>query len=229
MTRSILRGVARWFAPAGVPIAWRQLLYDRNRLIAAVAGIALAVTAILFQTGAYNALFDSVALQYGALNADLVVHSTNFRDLVVHSLFSRDRLIAARSDPDVTATEGVTSNVALWRLPNGNVDQVLVFGIDPAGTAFNNPEIGARSAGWRCQTASFGTRCHCRSSAMSMPASRVGGHAQRRPTAHSSISAAVSRSAFLLRRTARQLLAATASIGCFPTRLNPVSPSVSCA
>jgi putative ABC transport system permease protein len=137
----MLRGIARWFAPAGVPIAWRQLRYDRNRLIAATAGIALAVTAILFQTGAYNALFDGVALQYGALDTDLVVHSGNFRDLVVHSLFSRDRLIAARADTEVAATEGVVSNVALWRLPNGGVDQVLVFGIDPAGTAFGNPEI----------------------------------------------------------------------------------------
>lgn len=141
------RSIARWFAPAGVPVAWRQLLHDSNRLMAAVAGIALAVTAILFQTGAYNALFDGVALQLDALDADLVIHSRNFRDLVVHSLFAHDRLVAARADPDVAQTEGVMSDVALWRLPNGSVDQVLVFGIDPAGTAFNVAEI-ARQKHW---------------------------------------------------------------------------------
>ena len=141
MTQSVLRGAARWLAPAGVPIAWQQLRFDRNRLIAGIAGIALAVTAILFQTGSYNALFDGIALQYGAFDADLVIHSANFRDLVVHALFSRDFLAAARADPEVAATEGVTSGVTLWRLPDGSLDQVLVFGIDPAGTAFNIPQI----------------------------------------------------------------------------------------
>src|SRR5215469_10138690 len=122
------RSVALVVAPGGVPVAWRQLRFDSNRLIAATAGIALAVTAILFQTGAYNALFDSVALQYGAFDADLVIHNANFRDLVVHILFSRDQLALARADPDVAATEGVLSDVALVRQPNGTLDQVLVFG-----------------------------------------------------------------------------------------------------
>jgi putative ABC transport system permease protein len=141
VTQSLLNGLANWLAPAGVPIAWRQLRYDRNRLIAATAGIAFAVTASLFQTGAYNALFDSIAVQYGAFDADLLIHSANFRDIVVHSLFQRDLLARARADPDVATTEGVTSSVALWRLPDGGIDQVLVFGIDPPGTAFSNPEI----------------------------------------------------------------------------------------
>lgn len=139
--------VRHWLAPAGVPVAWRQLRHDRNRLIAASAGIAFAVCAILFQTGAYNALFDSVAIQYGAFDTDLVIHSANFRDLVVQDLFSRDLFIAARADSDVAATEGVISAVALWRLPDGRIDRVLVFGIDPAGNAFLNPEI-RRQQNW---------------------------------------------------------------------------------
>ena len=146
MMATLVRHVMRGLAPAGVPLAWRQLRYDRNRLIAATAGIALAATAILFQTGTYNALFDGVALQYGSLAEDLVIHSANFRDLVVHKMFSRSRLMAVRADPDVMTTEGVTSNIALWRLPTGGIDQVLVFGIDPSGTAFDNDEIRAERA-----------------------------------------------------------------------------------
>ncbi len=145
MTQSLLNGLSHWLAPAGVPIAWRQLRYDRNRLIAATAGIGFAVTAILFQTGAYNALFDSIAVQYGAFDTDLVIHSANFRDIVVHSPFQRDLLAAASADPDIANGEGVASSVALWRLPDGGIDQVLVFGIDPPGTAFINPEIKSES------------------------------------------------------------------------------------
>ena len=54
--KHLVDGLARWLAPAGIPFAWRQLCFDRNRLLAATCGIILAVTSILFQTGAYNAL-----------------------------------------------------------------------------------------------------------------------------------------------------------------------------
>ena len=59
--KQLVDGLARWLAPAGIPFAWRQLCFDRSRLLAATCGIILAVTSILFQTGAYNALFAGVA------------------------------------------------------------------------------------------------------------------------------------------------------------------------
>lgn len=133
-----MSALSLWLAPAGVPFAWRQLCFDRNRLLAATCGIILAVTSILFQTGAFNALFAGVAVQYLALNADLVMHSADYKYVVVHSPFSRDRLAQALDDPDVVSTEGVRAAVGLWRVPEtGAVDQMLVFGIEPAATAFN--------------------------------------------------------------------------------------------
>lgn len=137
-----MKGLARWLAPAGVPFAWRQLCFDRNRLLAATCGIILAVTSILFQTGAFNALFAGVAVQYLALNADLVMHSADYKYVVVHAPFSRDRVAAVQGDRDVLSAEGVRAAVGLWRIPEtGAIDQMLIFGIDPAGTAFDLPEL----------------------------------------------------------------------------------------
>jgi putative ABC transport system permease protein len=134
--------VARWFAPAGVPFAWRQLCFDRGRLFAAVCGIILAVTSILFQTGAYNALFAGVATQYLALNADLVMHSANYKYVVVHAPFPRDRIAEALADPAVENAEGVRVALGLWRIPEtGAINQMLVFGVEPSGTAFDLPEL----------------------------------------------------------------------------------------
>jgi hypothetical protein len=99
--KHFLEGLGRWLAPAGVPFAWRQLCFDRNRLLAATCGIILAVTSILFQTGANNALFAGVATQYLALNADLVMHSADYKYVVVHAPFPRDRIAAVLADPDV--------------------------------------------------------------------------------------------------------------------------------
>ena len=132
----------RWISPAGVPFAWRQLCFDRNRLLAATCGIVLAVTSILFQTGAFNALFAGVATQYLALNADLVIHSADYKYVVVHSPFSRDRIALALGDPDVLDAEGLQAAIALWRVPGtGAIDQVLIFGGAPSGTAFQLPEL----------------------------------------------------------------------------------------
>ncbi len=137
-----MKRVARWLAPAGVPFAWRQLCFDRNRLLAATCGIILAVTSILFQTGAFNALFAGVAVQYRALNADLVMHSADYKYVVVHSPFSRDRIAQALGDPDVVSAEGVRAAVGLWRIPEtGAIDQMLIFGVEPGATAFNLPEL----------------------------------------------------------------------------------------
>ncbi len=99
--KHFLEGLGRWLAPAGVPFAWRQLCFDRNRILAATCGIILAVTSILFQTGAYNALFAGVATQYLAFNADLVMHSADYKYVVVHAPFPRDRIAAVLADPDV--------------------------------------------------------------------------------------------------------------------------------
>ena len=132
----------RWLSPAGVPFAWRQLRFDRNRLLAATSGIILAVTSILFQTGAFNALFAGVATQYLALNADLVMHSADYKYVVVHAPFSRDKIASVLGDPDVKEAEGLQAGIALWRVPEtGAIDQVLIFGVEPSGTAFRLPDF----------------------------------------------------------------------------------------
>ncbi|HEY0791553.1 MAG TPA: ABC transporter permease DevC [Chthoniobacterales bacterium] len=137
-----ITGLARWIAPAGIHFAWRQLCFDRTRLLAATCGIILAVTSILFQTGAFNALFAGVATQYLALNADLVMHSANYKYVVVHAPFSRDRIAAVLGEPDVADAEGVRAAVGLWRVPEtGSIDQMLIFGVEPSGTAFNLPGL----------------------------------------------------------------------------------------
>jgi len=144
----LVKGVARWLAPAGIPFAWRQLCFDRNRLIAATLGIILAVTSILFQTGAYNALFAGVATQYQALNADLVMHSTNYKYVVVHAPFSRNLIAQVLADPAVESAEGVRVAMGLWRTPEtGVIDQILIFGVEPSGTAFNLPGL-KRNRAW---------------------------------------------------------------------------------
>jgi putative ABC transport system permease protein len=61
---------------------------------------------------------------------------------VVHAPFPRDRIAAVLADPDVESAEGVRAAVGLWRVPGtGAIDQILIFGVEPSGTAFNLPGL----------------------------------------------------------------------------------------
>ena len=58
-----------------IPLAWRQLIHEKARLLAAVAGIAFAVVLVFMQLGFQGALFDLCKTIPNNLDADLVILS----------------------------------------------------------------------------------------------------------------------------------------------------------
>jgi putative ABC transport system permease protein len=58
-----------------IPLAWKQLMHEKRRLGAAVAGITFAVVLILVQIGFQDALMKSATAVHRSLDADLVMIS----------------------------------------------------------------------------------------------------------------------------------------------------------
>ena len=161
-------GFTRWLAPAGVPFAWRQLCFDRNRLLAATCGIILAVTSILFQTGAYNALFAGrrhaiprAECRPGDAQRRLQIRSC------ARAFFARPHCAGPRRSGG-GKRGGVRAAVGLWRIPEtGAIDQMLIFGVEPP-RPLSSCRNCAKTRRWlTLPTTCSTTASRCRSSATS--------------------------------------------------------------
>ncbi len=124
------------------PLAWRQLMKEKTRLIIAVAGITFADILIFIQMGFEGALFNAAAKPHRNLQADLILINTKFQTLFSVKSFSRTRLYQALSYDDVQSVSPVYIATAQWKNPENLLERaIIVWGIDPAVPAFKFPEI----------------------------------------------------------------------------------------
>jgi putative ABC transport system permease protein len=124
------------------PLAWRQLLKERTRLLVAVAGISFADMLIFIQMGFEGALFDAAVKPHRSLQADLVLINPQFQTLFSVKSFSRERLYQVLGYEGVQSVNSVYIGTGQWRNPETRLERaILVWGIDPAKSAFIIPEI----------------------------------------------------------------------------------------
>lgn len=124
--------------PLGIPLAWRQLVSERKRFLAAVAGIVVAVVMMLFQVGLYDALFLTVVRPIEVMNADLVMVSRNYDFIANSGQFPQRQLTQALADPAVVSVASVLNGRALWRHPEtGEKREIFVLGCEPGEQAFS--------------------------------------------------------------------------------------------
>lgn len=138
--RPALKLLAERLFPLGIPIAWRQLTSERKRFISAVAGIAFAVTMMLFQLGLYDALFKAVVRPHHAMIADLALISKNYVSLADADTFTRRRLYQVVSDDAVESVASIYVSNGAWRNPaTMELRQIFILGCRPEEHAFNYP------------------------------------------------------------------------------------------
>ncbi|WP_224086832.1 ABC transporter permease DevC [Nostoc sp. MS1] len=124
------------------PLAWRQLMKEKTRLLVAVAGITFADMLMFIQMGFESALFDAAIKPHRSLQADLVLINPQFQTLFSVKSFSRERMYQALGYEGVESVSPVYIGTGQWRNPETRQDRaILVWGIDPAKSAFAIPEI----------------------------------------------------------------------------------------
>ena len=124
------------------PLAWRQLMKEKTRLIIAVAGITFADMLMFIQLGFESGLYDSAITPHRNLQADLVLINPQFQTLLSVKSFSRDRLYQTLSYEGVDSVNSIYINTGQWRNPETRIERsILVWGVDPAKPAFKFPEI----------------------------------------------------------------------------------------
>ncbi|KAA2244035.1 ABC transporter permease DevC [Salinarimonas soli] len=129
-----------------LPIGWLQLVHNRGRLAAAIAGVAFANILVLMQLGFLGALVESIRLPYAAMNADLLVSAADMNTLADGSPLPRSRMVEALSVPGIAAATPLHYGKLDWRQPDGTIRTLDVFGVDPAAPTFRTPGIEAGRA-----------------------------------------------------------------------------------
>ncbi len=124
------------------PLAWRQLMKEKTRLLVAIAGIAFADMLILLQMGFQDALYDGATQTQRLLQADLVLINPQFQTLFSVQSFPRERLYQAMSADGVSGISSIYIASANWK--NADTRQtraILIWGVDPEAPSFAVPEI----------------------------------------------------------------------------------------
>ncbi|HEY9800488.1 MAG TPA: ABC transporter permease DevC [Leptolyngbyaceae cyanobacterium] len=124
------------------PLAWRQLMKEKTRLLVAVAGITFADMLIFIQMGFEGALFDAAVKPHRSLEADLVLINPQFQTLFSVKSFSRERMYQALGYEGVESVSPLYIGTGQWRNPETRQERaILVWGMEPARSAFTIPEI----------------------------------------------------------------------------------------
>ena len=123
------------------PLAWRQLMKEKARLLVAIGGIAFADVLMFFQLGMLDALYDSTTNPHQKLQGDLVIINRQVTSIVDMSSFPRARLQQTLAYDGVRSAYPVYVGFAPWRNPNTRVEkEILVLGFDPVNPAFDLSE-----------------------------------------------------------------------------------------
>ncbi len=126
-----------------VPLAWKNLTYDRRRLSVALSGIGFAVVLMFMQTGFKNALFDSTVQILQDLNGQLVLIAKARYALPANQTFALGRIVEAKSCEGVKAAYPlyIERPRAVWEQPGGRGLPIQVFACDPSEPVLLIPEV----------------------------------------------------------------------------------------
>lgn len=129
-----------------VPLAWRNLLANKRRLIRSSAGIGFAVLLMLVQLGFEGGFFDASLATIDALKGDLFIMKASKYRFGSRDPFPPGDLAPARSVPGVAS---IMPLYGAWQdfswEPPGSSQPYLVqaFGFDPAQPPFLLPGVEA--------------------------------------------------------------------------------------
>lgn len=135
-----------------VPLARRNLLADKRRLVRSISGIAFAALLMIVELGFRNAFIDSMLLAMHQLDADVFLIGKVKYEFGRNALFPRRRLYQARALPGVASARPLYAErtASLWKNPQTHQTYtVQVYAFDPDEPVFLLPEVTANLAALR--------------------------------------------------------------------------------
>jgi putative ABC transport system permease protein len=122
----------------GIPLAWLQLIREKRRLAAAIAGITFAVTLMLMQLGLRDALYRNATKVHDHLHGDLAIVASQYEYIFSSHPFSQRRLYSALALPQVESVAPIYVGIGTFRdIVKHRERKLLVLGIRPNTDVFD--------------------------------------------------------------------------------------------
>jgi len=124
------------------PLAWRNLIHERTRLLVAIAGVTFAVTIIFMNLGFLGALALTANQTYSSINANLFLISPLTLELSTTEPFPIERIYQASGINGVTHVMPMYVGYGQWRNPETRINRaMLMYGVNPDDSVFSLPEL----------------------------------------------------------------------------------------
>ena len=124
------------------PLAWQNLLHNKVKTGAAIAGIVFAIVLMFMQLGFLEAVRASATIIYDKLDFDICIRSRDYLHLSAAGTFPRARLIRAASLEGVERTVPFTIAKHRWKnARSGEGRAILCFGVIPTDPVFRERRI----------------------------------------------------------------------------------------
>jgi putative ABC transport system permease protein len=130
--------------PRQVPLAWRNLFANKQRLMRSAAGIGFAVLLMLMQLGFEQAFFDSALEVIRGLDGDILIQSVHKYQFATRDPFPMADLNTARKVTGVASARPLYADWFdfFWKNPtDGKVFLVRAFGFNPDEPVFLFPDV----------------------------------------------------------------------------------------
>lgn len=113
-------------------LAWRQLIFEKGKFIAATLGVTFACVLLFAQLGFRDSLYLSMALTPNALNGDIFIQHKQTEAFWRPVPFPKSELARAYASPDVTLATPIYLNFGVWRNPETFEKRtIFVMGMAP--------------------------------------------------------------------------------------------------
>jgi putative ABC transport system permease protein len=132
-----------------VPLAWRNLVSNKPRLLRSAGGIGFAVLLMLMQLGFEQAFFESALVVIRGLDGDILLQSAHKYQFATRDPFPRSDLDKARDVSGVATARALYADWFnfFWKNPaDGKIFLVRAFGFDPDAPVFSFADVNANRA-----------------------------------------------------------------------------------
>ncbi|PCI85858.1 MAG: ABC transporter permease [Hyphomicrobiales bacterium] len=127
-----------------MPIGWLQLVHNKGRLAAALAGVAFANILVFVQLGMLGAITATTVQPYSLLKADIMISSADSNTLEDGGNVARQYMLRALSVPGITAAAPIYIGKLSWQVDERRSSTLMAMALPVDAGDFISSKLRAQ-------------------------------------------------------------------------------------